>query len=104
MYLQEIELPQYYIDQMLLTASRDGYLPTTEDLTAHPLLEFAASLEELILSKCDTVSSLAQKDMVDYFSRTRFNSGILKKLTARLTEAKACEVGRSYLDQTHIAQ
>jgi len=90
-YLQEMDLPQYYIDKMILTASRDGYMPTSEDLIEHPLPEFSASIEELILSKCDTMSSLAIKDMVDYFSRMKFNSAIFHKFMARLNEADACE-------------
>jgi|SRR5579871_4305267 len=34
--LQEMDLPQYYIDKMALTASRDGYIPTREDFNEHP--------------------------------------------------------------------
>jgi hypothetical protein len=93
-YLQEMDLPQYYIDKMVLTASRDGYMPTTEDLTEHPLPEFAASIEELILSKCETVGSLALKDYLDYFSRHKFNSSISKNMLARMDEADACEEER----------
>ena len=90
-YLQEFELPQYYIDKMILTASRDGYMPSDEGLTAHPLPEIAGSLEELILSKCDTLSSIAQKDIHDYLSSSSYNPTLLHKLTKRYTVSYACE-------------
>jgi hypothetical protein len=100
-YLQEMDLPQYYIDKMVLTASRDGYMPTTEDLTEHPLPEFAASIEELILSKCETVGSLALKDYLDYVYKHRSNSIVSKNLLARMEEADAC--GEEQLAELRIA-
>ena len=95
-YLQEMDLPQYYVDKMISTASRDGYMPTSEDIAEHSLPEFAASIEELLLSKCDTVASVAQEDYDTYVLRAigrkaRFNRNVLDRLTEKTWEVKTCE-------------
>src|SRR5208283_958192 len=55
-YLKEMEFPTYYMEKMIVTSSQDGYVPTEKDLDDHPLAGIPPSIEEIILSKCKSLS------------------------------------------------
>jgi hypothetical protein len=56
-YLQTMEVDHYYIDKLMSTNSQDGYAVTGNDLVAHPLDIIVPSIEEIILTKCDIVTT-----------------------------------------------
>jgi hypothetical protein len=66
-YLREMELPDYYIDKMIATSSQDGYLPTAKDLQEHPISDLAPSIEEIILSKCQSLNAAEQRRLDEYY-------------------------------------
>lgn len=55
-YLEEMEIPNYYIDKMMSRSSQDAYLISHIEATSpdHPLSGYVASIEEITLSKCKT--------------------------------------------------
>jgi hypothetical protein len=44
-YLGEIGMPDYYIDRLVATSSRDGYFPSKDDLLNHPLTEIPHTIQ-----------------------------------------------------------
>jgi hypothetical protein len=55
-YLKEMEFPVYYVEKMIATSSQDGYVPTEKDLDDHPIGGMPPSIEEIVLSKCETLT------------------------------------------------
>jgi hypothetical protein len=65
-YLGEMGMPEYYVEKLVTTSSRDGYLPSQDDLLDHPHIEIPPTIQELILSNCDTLSSIVFQKEQDY--------------------------------------
>jgi hypothetical protein len=68
-YLREMEFPDYYIEKMIATSSQDGYIPTDEDLNEHPLPDIVPSIEEIILSKCESPSLEEKQKFGSYLAQ-----------------------------------
>ena len=94
-YLQEMEFPQYYIDKLVATFSQDGYFPTDKELDEHPLAAIPPSLEEIILSRCEVLSSAEEKflfDNADQIGKARAkNKSLVDRLAARWQASFECE-------------
>ena len=56
-YLQTMEVNPYDIDKVMSTNSQDGYVVTGNDVVTHPLDIVVPSIEEIVLTKCDTVTT-----------------------------------------------
>jgi hypothetical protein len=82
-YLREMEFPDYYIDKMIATSSQDGYIPTARDLEEHPIPEITPSIEEIILSKCQSLNAVEQQKLDEYYLAQAANSALAAKLKKR---------------------
>jgi TPR repeat protein len=62
-YLADMEIDQYWIDQMFAANSQDRYMPTwaEADSKLHHLTGIVPSLEEIVLSKCNQDTDVDKK-------------------------------------------
>ncbi len=91
-YLQEMELDQYYTDKLISTSSQDGFIPSDKDLTDHPLAVIAPSLEEVILSKCESITATEEKYWSNHVGKeTRKNNKVVGQLTDKFQTYLECE-------------
>jgi hypothetical protein len=62
-YLADMEIDQYWIDQMFAANSQDRYMPTwaEADSKLHHLMGIVPSLEEIVLSKCNQDADVDRK-------------------------------------------
>lgn len=63
-YLQEMEVPNFYIEAMMAKNSQDAYIVTSDDDVKYRLNGYAPSIEEITLTKCKPLTDEQCRAMV----------------------------------------
>jgi hypothetical protein len=90
-YLDEMGMPEYYVDKLVMTSSHEGYLPSEGDLLDHPLVEIPPAIQEIILSKCDNLDSTVSQQNLSYLLKNRVSQNVLHNMLRREDDAWFCE-------------
>jgi hypothetical protein len=88
-YLEEVEFPEYYIEKLIYTSSQDGYIPTDNDLGEHPLPQMPPSIEEIVLPKCKSLTSIEHNNLSLEWEKKQINND--SKLMKKFEMYSKCE-------------
>ncbi len=102
-YLNEMEIPQFYIDMVMSHSSQDSYLLKYDEENKYGLSKDAPSIEEILLSKCSTLTpqesaiegSLARKAV-----KTPEEEYLLKQILDKYSQFSTCR--RIELDKLQL--